>query len=110
MHKPAVDSCFDIAFWLFDRALEEGEYLQPQKLHRLMYLTQAYFASARHGAKPMPAVFVIGSDGPFEPNMYRAMERGRPMVDTAIPRYQIRRLFMCLIVSGVNLVPNPSNG
>jgi uncharacterized phage-associated protein len=85
MHKPAVDSCFDIAFWLLDRALDEGEYLQPQKLHRLMYLTQAYFASARHGAKLMPAVFVIGSDGPFEPNMYRAMERGRPMVDTAIP-------------------------
>lgn len=86
MLKPAVDSCFDVAFWLLDRALDEGEYLQPQKLHRLMFLAQAYFASARHGAKLMPAVFVAGPEGPIEPTVYRAMERGRPMVDTISPQ------------------------
>ena len=86
MHKPAVDSCFDVAFWLLDRALDDGEYLQPQKMHRLLYLAQAYYASAKHGAKLMPAVFVIGPEGPVEPNVYRAMERrGRPMVDTIKP-------------------------
>lgn len=83
MHKPAVDSCFDVAFWLLDRALDEGEYLQPQKMHRLMFLAQGYFASARHGEKLMPATFVYGPEGPIEPTVYRAMERGRPMVDTA---------------------------
>jgi uncharacterized phage-associated protein len=82
MHKPAVDSCFDVAFWLLDRALDDGEYLQPQKLHRLLYLSQAYFAAARHGAKLMPAVFVTGPEGPIEPTVFRAMERGRPMIDT----------------------------
>ena len=83
MHKPAVDSCFEVAFWLLDRALDDGEYLQPQKMHRLMFLAQCYFASARHGAKLMPASFVIGPEGPIEPTVFRAMERGRPMVDTS---------------------------
>ncbi len=83
MHKAAVDSCFDVAFWLLDRALDEGEYLQPQKMHRLMFLAQGYYASARHGEKLMPATFVHGPEGPVEPTVYRAMERGRPMVDTS---------------------------
>ncbi|NKB44639.1 MAG: hypothetical protein GKS03_10225 [Alphaproteobacteria bacterium] len=82
MLKPAVDSCFEVAFWLLDRALDDGEYLQPQKMHRLMFLAQAYYASARHGEKLMPASFVIGPEGPIEPTVFRAMERGRPMVDT----------------------------
>lgn len=83
MRKPAVESCFDVAFWLLDRALDDGEYLQPQKMHRLLFLSQAYYASARHGAKLMPACFVAGPDGPIEPTVFRAMERGRPMVDTS---------------------------
>ncbi len=82
MHKPVVNSCFDIAFWLLDRALDDGEYLQPQKLHRLLYLSQAYYASAKHGAKLMPAVFVIEREGPIEPTLFKAMERGRPPLNT----------------------------
>jgi len=70
MLKPAIDSCFDVVFWLLDRALDDGEYLQPQKLHRLMFLAQAYFASAWHGEKLMPAVFVIGPEGPIEPTIF----------------------------------------
>lgn len=82
MLKPAVESCFDVVFWLLDRALDDGEYLQPQKMHRLMFLSQAYYASARHGGKLMPASFVVGPEGPIEPTVFRAMERGKPMVDT----------------------------
>ena len=89
MHKPAVDSCFDVAFWFLDRALDDGEYLQPQKMHRLMYLAQAYCAAAKYGAKLMPAVFVVGPEGPLEPTVYRAMERGRPMVDTVTPEEDV---------------------
>lgn len=83
MHRPAVESCFDVAFWLLDRALDDGEYLQPQKMHRLMFLAQAYYAAAKNGAKLMPAAFVIGTEGPLEPTVFRAMERGRPMIDTS---------------------------
>lgn len=63
-----------------DKALNEGEYLQPQKLHRLLYLAQAYHAVATHGQRLMPAVFVADPLGPIEPNIYRAYENERPWI------------------------------
>lgn len=83
MRPTAVDSTFEVAFWFLDRAIEDGEYLQPQKLHRLMYLAQAYFGVLQNGAKLMPATFVAAEDGPLEPTLYRALARGRPAVDVA---------------------------
>jgi uncharacterized phage-associated protein len=91
MRPTAVDSSFEIAFWFLDRAVEDGEYLQPQKLHRLMYLAQAYFAVLQNGAKLMPATFIAKEEGPIEPTIYKAMARGRPMIDIApiedVPRH-----------------------
>lgn len=81
MGPTAAESGFDVAVWFLDRAIAEGEYLQPQKLHRLLYLAQAYYGVARHGEKLMPATFVAGQDGPVEPTLYRAFERGRPTID-----------------------------
>ncbi len=80
MRPTAVESCFEVAFWFLDRAQDDGEYLQPQKLHRLMYLAQAYFGVLQGGAKLMPATFVAGDEGPIEPTVFRAFERGRPSV------------------------------
>ena len=81
MRPPAVDSCFEVAFWLLDRALDDGEYLQPQKMHRIMFLCFAYFAAAHHGRKLMPATFVASADGPLEPNIYKAFENDRPFLN-----------------------------
>lgn len=80
MKPPVCDSPFDVASWLMDRAMEDGEYLQPQKLHRIMYLAQAYYAAATGGQKLMPAVFVTSTFGPIEPCTFRAFENGRPDV------------------------------
>ncbi|MEE8392876.1 MAG: hypothetical protein V3R66_00925 [Rhodospirillales bacterium] len=77
----AVDSAFDVAFWFADMALNENEYLQPQKMHRLMFLSQAYYAVANDGASLMPAVFVADEMGPIEPTVYTAFAKGRPNVD-----------------------------
>lgn len=74
----AVKSTLDVAFWFLDRALNDREYLQPQKMHRLMYLAQAYFAVAYHGRKLMPATFVADSLGPVEPTVFHAFSYGRP--------------------------------
>lgn len=41
-----VDSGVEIALWFSDQALHRNEYLQPQKLHKLLFLAQAYFAVA----------------------------------------------------------------
>lgn len=81
MRRIAADSSFDVAFWMLDRALDDNEYLQPQKLHRLLYLAQAYFAVATRGRKLMPATFVAHHLGPLEPTLYRAFENGRPNVE-----------------------------
>ena len=85
MPAAAVDSGFDVAFWFLDRALNDREYLQPQKLHRVMYLAQAYFSVIYRGRALMPAVFVAEEMGPIEPNIYRAFEFGRPSVDPRKP-------------------------
>jgi len=91
MRPPAVESCFEAAFWFLDRALNDGEYMQPQKLHRLLYLAQAYFGVLQGGAKLMPATFVAAEEGPLEPTLYKAFARGRPMIDQVpveeVPRH-----------------------
>lgn len=83
MRPTAVESSFEIAFWFLDRAIEDGEYLQPQKLHRLMYLAQAYFGMLQNGAKLMLATFVAREKGPIEPTIFKAMARGRPQIDAS---------------------------
>jgi uncharacterized phage-associated protein len=82
--RSAVDSSFDIAFWFSDIALEQNEYLQPQKLHRLLFLAQAYFSLAFGGQKLMPGVFVAEEIGPIEPNIYRAFAQGRPNIEAEL--------------------------
>lgn len=77
---PACDSAFDVAFHLLDRALEDGEYLQPQKLQRLLYLAQAYWAAAMRGQRLVPSIFLATRMGPLEPTLWRAFEEGRPNV------------------------------
>lgn len=75
------DSVFDVAFWFIDRALDDGEYLQPQKLQRMLFLAQAYYAVVSKGGKLMPCVFIASGMGPLEPASWRAFEHGRPKVD-----------------------------
>jgi uncharacterized phage-associated protein len=77
----AVESSFDVAYWFIDRALDDNEYLQPQKLHRLLFLSQAYFAVAFHGRMLMPTVFVADEFGPLEPNVFRACSIQRPAIE-----------------------------
>lgn len=82
MAQAAVESSFDVAYWFVDRALNDNEYIQPQKLHRLMFLSQAYFAVAYHGRQLMPAVFVAEALGPIEPSVFRACSIQRPPIET----------------------------
>lgn len=77
----AVDSALDVVHWFLDRAMADREYLQPQKLHRLMYLAQAYYAVAHYGRKLMPAMFVADEMGPIEPTVFRLFADGRPTID-----------------------------
>ena len=79
-----VENAFDIAFWFADTALNENQYLQPQKLQRLLFIAQAYYTVAFNGRKLMPAVFVADEMGPIEPNIYLAFSKGRPEIDARL--------------------------
>ena len=79
-----VNTAFDVAFWFADTALNENEYLQPQKLQRLMFISQAYYPIIHKGRKLMPAVFVADEVGPMDPTIYMAFSRGRPNVDAEL--------------------------
>ena len=76
--KIVVRSALDVALWFNDRAFGDGEYLQPQKLHRLMYLAFAYYSVAYPGQKLMPASFVTDEFGPTEPTVFHALAYGVP--------------------------------
>ena len=65
-----VDNAFVIAFWFEDAALKNNEPLQPQKMQRLLFISQAYYAVINNGRKLMPAVFVANELGPIEPNVF----------------------------------------
>ena len=82
---PLVKSSFDVAIWFLERARAGDSYLQPRKLHHLMFLAQAHYAAANKGALLMPSVFVMGDSGPLEPNVFRALEHGRPKLTEESP-------------------------
>jgi len=81
---PAISTAFDAAFWFCDTALNENEYIQPQKLQRLLYLAQAYYGVLTSGRKLIPSVFVAVELGPIEPNIFRAFANGRPNIEAEL--------------------------
>lgn len=91
MPASAVASTFDVVVWFTDRALNDGEYLQPTKLHRLMFLAQGYFAVAFRGQKLMPATFVAEPSGPVEPDVWRVYASGRPYIESVPPPERIEQ-------------------
>ncbi|MDV7338790.1 hypothetical protein RYZ26_04235 [Terasakiella sp. A23] len=74
----AVETMYDVAAWFMDHALNNNEYLQPMKMHRLLFLSQSYFGVAYHGRKLAPGTFIADDMGPIEPHVFRAFEQGRP--------------------------------
>lgn len=78
MEIPSAESVFDVAEWFLDAALNDGEYLQPMKMQRLMYLCQGYYAALTGGKRFIPAVFLATEAGPVEPSSYRVYASGRP--------------------------------
>jgi uncharacterized phage-associated protein len=76
--RPAVPTSFDIAIWFLDRARADDTYLQPRKLQCLLFLAQAHYAAGHEGWPLMPAFFVVDDSGPLDPNVYQALQNGRP--------------------------------
>ncbi len=89
MASAATESALDVARWFVDRARLDDNYLQAQKLQRLLYLAQGLYAGAYHGRQLMPAIFVAHEMGPVEPNVFRAFELGRPAIAEVSPSAEV---------------------
>ena len=83
--RAILETAFTAAFWFADKASGRDEYLQPQKLQRLLFLAQACHAALYPGRTLMPAVFVADDAGPVEPNVYRSFSLGRPDIGVDAP-------------------------
>lgn len=79
-----VNSAFDIALWYSDMALNENVVMQPQKLQRLLFISQAFYSVAYPRRRLMPAMFVADELGPIEPNIFMSFSKGRPDVDVEL--------------------------
>lgn len=82
--RSAAKSVFEVAYWFADKALDSNEYLQPQKLQYLLYLSQGYYAAAHSGQKLMPGTFVAEESGPLEPSIHVAFSKGRPTFEVEL--------------------------
>jgi uncharacterized phage-associated protein len=85
MYTTQIRSALDVALWFHERAESAGGKLNPGRLHCLLYLSQARWASQSQGRKFMPATFIATGRGPLEPTIYHIFENGRPAVDAIYP-------------------------
>ena len=65
--------------------------LKPRKLQCLLFLTQAHFSAAHDGHPLMPAYFVVDESGPLDPNVYRALQNGRPDIEEKLLTAEIAK-------------------
>jgi len=79
MNVPAIKSSIDVAYWFLARAEDEGLYLEDEKLHHLLFLTQVTYAKDTMQMF-MPCLFMCGEKGFFEPNIKTIFANGRPFM------------------------------
>ena len=72
---PAIRSSLGLASWFLAKAAADRRRLTPAKLQQLLYLAQALFAATQSGRKLIPATFLAGADGPYEPTVADALAR-----------------------------------
>jgi|TARA_B100000029_G_scaffold295235_1_gene288570 uncharacterized phage-associated protein len=96
MTAPAIRSTLDVAFWFQNRAESAGERLAPQKLQRLLYLSQAQYAAVNKGRKLMPATFIVTEYGPLEPTIYHVFENGPPQLKALAPNARVEAFLLII--------------
>ena len=96
MTAMAIRSTVDVAFWFQNWAQSAGERLAPQKLQRLLYLSQAQYAALNKGRKLMPATFIVTEYGPLEPTIYQVFESGPPQLKALAPSARVETFLMII--------------
>lgn len=85
MSAPAINSVLEGADWFFRRAEQDGQYLENDKLHHLLFLAQVHYALANNMNFLIPGLFVCDNQGFSEPNLARILSFGLPLM--AAPQF-----------------------
>jgi uncharacterized phage-associated protein len=72
--RPAIRSTFDVVGWLEQYASVAEIELHPDRIMKLLYLSQAVFAAENDAAKLMPATFLATDVGPIEPDLFLSLQ------------------------------------
>lgn len=81
----AVSSSIEVAYWFMLRFQEKNDYLQPYKLQRLLYLSQAYYVALKEGVYLFPSLFLADELGPLDAGVYNVFQYGIPPLEN--PRF-----------------------
>ncbi len=80
----AVYSSLDVANWFFKKAEKDGWYLENEKLHHLLFLSQVHYALQNNNAYLMPSLFVCTTNGFADPTLQQALSFGRPLMEAPL--------------------------
>ena len=94
--RPAIRSTFDIVAWLEERSGRTGAVLKPPFLMKMLYLSQALYASEHNGAKLMPATFLATDAGPIEPDLFLALEQGIAVDNAVAPADHVEAVLLAV--------------
>lgn len=83
MKASTADSVIDVAYWYFDKATENKQFLEDEKLQLLLFLSQIYYARTYNGEILLPSVFFCDENGFYDPNIKKLLSLGRPYMPRA---------------------------
>lgn len=89
MSVPAIDSTIDAAYWFFNRAEDDGLFIEDEKLQHLLFLAQVHYAAANNMEVLMPSLFLCDENGFFEPTLRTIFAQGRPFMPPKKPDEKI---------------------
>lgn len=78
MTNAVTDTAIDIAYWFYDKALDEKVTLTENKMQHLVFLSQLLYAGAYNKTMLMPSLFICADEGIYEPSLKKILSLGRP--------------------------------
>ena len=76
MQTSATNSSLEVAAWILNKARNEGQVLEHEKLQHLLFLAQFHYLSTHPDILLMPSLFVHSHSICFEPNIAKLHTSG----------------------------------
>ena len=78
MTKIAAPSVFDVAYWFLRSADNKNFFIEDEKLHHLLFLSQIIYLQNHGNEILFPSMFLVTEKGFIEPNILKIFANGHP--------------------------------